>query len=233
MAAPTIPEQCKLCMNFNPDEMVCKHYDFLPGEGDRKDTKDCSSFLDKSSDDELKMLAKYIDEDKDGLVEQALEQTVSRVLADYDVKFKVMVVGIARRKIKAMVKMVDIIDILLNRLADIEDDTVNSMSPGQLLRLLSELNSSVNNDLSFIMKLLQPDTDLKSLQVYIDNKTLNVNGNSQVTEMKAEEILALTGTSRDKVREAFEAIIQTIEDVPGTESEYKPTELEQEDLDNI
>lgn len=232
MAIPTIPSQCKLCLNFDLEESICKHYEELPGEGDRKDVKDCTSFFARSKEDDLKLLAEYIDEDKDRVVETRIEEAVSSVLDGYDTKFKVMVVGIARRKIKAMVKMVDIIDILLNRLADIDDSTVNDMTPGQIIRLLSELNTSVNNDLSFIMKLVQPDSDLKDLQVYIDNKTLNINGSTPATEMKTEEILKLTGTSRDKIRDAFEALLNNI-DVPGVEDVYEPSEGEKEDINSL
>lgn len=232
MAIPTIPSQCKLCLNFDLEDSICKHYEELPGEGDRKDVKDCTSFFARSKEDDLKLLAEYIDEDKDRVVETRIEEAVSSVLDGYDTKFKVMVVGIARRKIKAMVKMVDIIDILLNRLADIDSSTVDNMTPGQIIRLLSELNTSVNNDLSFIMKLVQPDSDLKDLQVYIDNKTLNINGSTPATEMKTEEILKLTGTSRDKIRDAFEALLNNI-DVPGVEDVYEPSEGEKEDINSL
>jgi hypothetical protein len=232
MAIPTIPSQCKLCVNFNLEDCICKHYEELPGEGDRRDIKDCPSFFARAKEDDLKLLAEYIDEDKDKLVEQRIDEAVNTILQGYDTKFKVMVVGIARRKIKAMVKMVDIIDILLNKLADIDDKTVQGMTPGQTIRLLSELNASVNNDLSFVMKLVQPDSDLKDLQVYIENKTLNINGTTPATEMKTEEILELTGTSRDKIRDAFEALLNNIE-VPGVEDVYEPKEGEKEDIESL
>lgn len=230
---PEVPAQCKICTNFNIEDMICKLYDYLPGEGDRKDVKECKSFIDKTNpNDELRLLADYISEDPEGLVEDRITEAVSKVLKDYDVKFKVMVVGIARRKIRAMVKMVDIIDILLNKLTDFDDGTVDSMSPAQIIKLLSELNNSVNNDLSFVMKLIQPDSDLRDLQINIENKTLNLNGATPETEMKAEKILEFTGTSRDKIREAFNAILSNIE-IPETSEVYEPTEEELDYLEQL
>lgn len=231
---PTVPECCRLCINFNDSEMICKNYEFLPGEGDRSNVTECSSFIDKSTkeSEDLRVLADYIKEDRDGLVGQRIQEAVDNILDGYENKFKVMVIGIARRKISGMVKMVDIIDILLNKLSDINDETVSDMTPAQILRLLSELNASVNNDLAFIMKLIQPDSNLRDLQMYIDNRTLNVNGASQQTEIKADEILKLTGTSRDKIREAFDAIIHAV-DTQELQEVHIPTESEKDDLEII
>ena len=103
------------------------------------------------------------------------------------------------------------------------------MTPSQIIRLLSDLNLSVNNDLSFIMKLLNADSDIKDIQTYIDNRSININGSSEATEIKAEEILKMSGTSRDKIREAFDSILHNI-DVPATEDIYEPDEDELEDL---
>ena len=228
--APQPPECCLKCINFNTSEMICKLYEELPGEGSRKDVKDCSSYYDKSHQDDLKILADYVTEDPDGLVESRLNEIVSNILNGYETKFQIMVVGIARRKIKSMVKMVDVIDILLNKLGDIDQGTVDEMSPAQLIRLLSELNTSVNNDLAFIMKLLQPDSSLKDIQMFIDARSINVNGASPQTELKADEILKMTGTSRDKIRGAFDAILHNI-DVPAVEDIHEPSEDEEEELE--
>lgn len=216
MGIPQVPSQCKMCLNFDHDEMICKLYEELPGEGSRRDIDKCPSWLDITNTDDLKLLAEYIDEDQDALIEQAVTRVVSRVLNGYEDKFKVMVVGIARRKIKAMVKMVDIIDLLLGRLSDLNTNMLEDLNSSQVIRLLSELNNSVNNDLGFIMKLLSPDSDLRDLQVYIDQRQVNVNGASPTTDIKAENILKMTGTSRDKIRDAFDALLNNI-DVPGCE----------------
>lgn len=224
----TAPKLCQQCMSFDLSEGFCKIYDFMPGEGDRLEETDCKSFTDRDSND-LKLLAMYVKEDKDGLVDQRIREAVDNILNGYEEQFKLHVIGIARRKIKAMIKMVDMIDILLDKLTDVDTTVVNDMTPGQLIKLLSDLNYSVNNDLSFIMKLLQPDSQLKDLQMNITNNTLNVNGSTKETEIKAEEILKLTGTSRDKIREAFDSILHNI-DVPGIEEEYVPTEDEVEDV---
>jgi ABC-type antimicrobial peptide transport system ATPase subunit len=180
--------------------------------------------LDLAKSNDLKLLSEYIDEDQDKLIEQAVTRVVGRVLDGYEDKMKVMVVGIARRKIKAMVKMVDIIDILLGRLSDLNTNMLEDLNSSQVIRLLSELNGSINNDLGFIMKLVSPDSDLKDLQVYIDQRQVNVNGSSAATEVKAEQILQMTGVSRDKIRDAFDALLNNIdvpnyEDVPQTSKE--------------
>lgn len=230
--APQPPKKCMECINFNKEDMICKFFEELPGEGSRKDITDCPSYYNRNDTDDLRLLAEYVQEDPDGAVEARINDAVSRILNGYETRFQVMVVGIARRKIKSMVRMVDVIDILLNKLSDVDETTINDMTPSQLIRLLSELNNSVNNDLSFIMKLLQPDSDLKSLQAYIDNRSININGASPETEIKAEEILKLTGTSRDKIRGAFDAILNSIE-VPGVEEPHEMTEDDQEDLELI
>lgn len=229
MSAPKVPAQCRLCAQWNKDDFICNVYDFLPGEGERSDVKDCPSFYEKDQREELKMLADYIDEDPDNLVEQRLNEIVSRIVTGYEEKFKIMIVGIARRKIKAMIKMVDIIDILLEKLSDKE--TLEDMTPGQSIKLLSELNYSINNDLTFIMKLVNPDTQLRDLQMWVDARSvINVNGASKETEVKSEEILNLTNVSRDKIRDAFDALLNNIPQDDELSEEYEPTEEDKEEL---
>jgi hypothetical protein len=206
-----VPSQCKLCLNFDNKEKSCKVYEDLVGQGSRIGVDDCPSFIDMVKSPDLDMLLKHIDEDEDKEIEQAVTKVVERVLDGYEGKMKVMVVGIARRKIKAMVKMVDIIDILLSRLSDLNTNMLEDMNSQQVIRLLSELNTSVNNDLAFIMKLVSPDSDLKDLQVFIDQRQVNINGSSKQTEVKAEHILQMTGASRDKIRDAFDALLNNIE----------------------
>lgn len=207
-----IPDQCKNCLNMNLRECICTIYEHLPGEYERETVESCPSFLDRGSTDQLSALVKYIDEDPDLEVNRALEAAVNRILSGYEEKFKVMVIGVARRKIKSIVRMVDITDKLLDRLSD--DSELQNMTASQSLRLLSELNYSVNNDLSFIMKLIQPDSTFKDIQVYLDarQQTLYSNGASPATESKAEGIINnLSSTSREKIRDAFEILLRNIE----------------------
>ena len=121
-----------------------------------------------------------------------------------------MIVGIARRKIKSIIKMVDIVDSVLDKIGN--STIINDMAPSQAIRLLSELNHSMNNDLTFIMKLVNPDTKLSDLQMWIDARSVNINtGSSPATDMKADEILRLSGVSRDKIRDAFDALLHQID----------------------
>ena len=127
----------------------------------------------------------------------------------YKAKYKVLIVGIARRKIKSIIKMVDIVDNVLDKLGSSE--SMENMSSSQAIRLLSELNHSMNNDLTFIMKLLNPDTQFRDLQMWVDARSVvNVSGASAATEMKADEILKLSGASRDKIRDAFDALLHQV-----------------------
>lgn len=207
------PNQCKLCLNYDSKQGKCNIYEDLVGQNSREGIEECPSWLDLTKSEDLNLLAKFIDEDEDKLIEQAVTKVVTRVLDGYEDKLKVMVVGIARRKINAMVKMVDIIDILLGRLSDLNTNMLEEMSSPQVIRLLSELNNSINNDLGFIMKLLAPDSTLKDLQVIIDQRQVNIN---QTSEVKSEHILKMTGVSRDKIRDAFDALLNNI-DVPQYE----------------
>lgn len=233
MAIPKIPEQCRSCAQWSMEDQICNVYEFLPGEGDRAQVTDCPSYYSKDQETELKLLAQYIDEDPDHLVEQQLSKIVSNIIDGYEEKFKIMVVGVARRKIKAMIRMVDIIDILLEKLSDRQ--TLDEMNSSQTLRLLSELNSSINTDLTFIMKLVNPDTKLHDLQMWVDARSvIQVNGASPETEMKSEEILSLTSVSRDKIRDAFDALLNNI---PNEEEELSEehvlTEDDEEELNNL
>lgn len=206
-----IPSQCRLCVNFNIEESLCNIHEQLPGEYGRENVVNCPSFLERGTKeaDDLKFLIEYIDEDPDSTVEAAINKAVNRILSDYENKYKVMIVGIARRKIKSIIKMVDIVDAVLDRLG--EEQILSGMAPSQAIRLLSELNSSMNSDLSFIMKLVNPDTKLQDLQLWIDNRSINIDtGSSPATDMKAEEILKLSGASRDKIRDAFDALLHQI-----------------------
>lgn len=205
-----IPSQCKLCVNFNEDEELCRIHEQLPGEYGREDVTDCPSFLERGTKDadDLKLLLQYVDEDPDQAVEASISKAVDRILSDYENKYKVLIVGIARRKIKSIIKMVDIVDVILDRLGG--EDTLANMAPSQAIRLLSELNHSMNNDLTFIMKLVNPDTKLAELQMWIDNRSVTVNGSSPATDMKADEILKMSGASRDKIRDAFDALLHQI-----------------------
>lgn len=205
-----LPKQCSECLNYKVSESRCLTYDYLVGEGTRKDVIECPSYISRTeSGDSLKVLAQYIDEDPDQLISQALERAVSSILSGYNQKFKVMVIGIARRKIKSIIKMVDVIDRLIDRVS--QDDL--ELTASQSIRLLSELNNSVNTDLSFIMKLIQPDSTFSDIQVYFDQRTqvLNTNGASERTNELAEKISELSGTSRENIREAFNALLKTIQ----------------------
>lgn len=206
-----IPDQCINCINFNTDSSLCNIYEQLPGEFGREQVSLCPSLIEKGTKDEddLNLLLKYIDEDPDSRVEQSLSVVVDRILRDYETKYKVLIVGIARRKIKSIIKMVDIVDSVLNRLGD--TDLLENMSSSQAIRLLSELNHSMNNDLTFVMKLVNPETKLQDLQMWIDARSVvNVSGSSAETELKADEILKLSGVSRDKIRDAFDALLSQV-----------------------
>ena len=61
------------------------------------------------------------------------------------------------------------------------------------------------------MKLVNPDTKLSELQMWIDARSVTVNGSSPATDMKADEILKMSGASRDKIRDAFDALLHQIE----------------------
>lgn len=206
-----IPSQCKLCVNFNAEDSLCSIHEQLPGEFGREEVVDCPSFLERGTKDadDLNLLLQYIDEDPDAKVEASISKAVDNILRDYENKYKVLIVGIARRKIKSIIKMVDIVDSILDRLGG--EESLAAMAPSQAIRLLSELNHSMNNDLTFIMKLVNPDTKLADLQMWIDARSVNVNtGSSPATDMKAEEILKLSGASRDKIRDAFDALLHQI-----------------------
>ena len=212
----SVPAQCLKCGNFNKEESICKIYEQLPGEFGREHVEDCSSFIenDPKTKEDLNLLLQYMDEDPDSQVEASVSKAVDRILTDYEIKYKVLIVGIARRKIKSIIKMVDIIDVVLDRLS--REDMLSEMAPSQAIRLLSELNHSMNNDLTFIMKLVNPDTKLQDLQMWIDARSvINVSGSSQATEMKADEVLKLSGMSRDKIRDAFDALLHQIDNSDG------------------
>ena len=209
----SIPSQCKICNNFNTEESLCRIHEQLPGEYGRESVEDCPSFLERGSKtaDDLSLLLEYIEESPTEHIEEQISKVVDRILDGYEVKYKVLIVGIARRKIKSIIKMVDIVDVVLDKLG--EKETLADMGSSQAIRLLSELNHSMNNDLAFIMKLVNPDTKLQDLQMWIDARSVvNVNnGVSPATDMKAEEILKLTGASRDKIRDAFDALLHQID----------------------
>ena len=208
----SVPSQCKLCVNFNLEESLCSIHEQLPGEYGRESVVDCPSFIEKGTKDadDLKLLLQYVDEDPDNSVDASISRAVDRILSDYEYKYKVLVVGIARRKIKSIIKMVDIVDAVIDKLGD--EETLADMASSQAIRLLSELNHSMNNDLTFIMKLVNPDTKLSELQMWIDARSVTVNGSSPATDMKADEILKLSGASRDKIRDAFDALLHQIND---------------------
>lgn len=211
----SIPSQCKICINFNKEESLCSIHEQLPGEYGRENVVDCPSFIEAGTKDadDLKLLLEYVDEDPAQL-DESISRSVDRILNDYETKYKVLIVGIARRKIKSIIKMVDIVDSVLDRLS--EENIVSEMAPSQAIRLLSELNHSMNNDLTFIMKLVNPDTKLADLQMWIDARSVvNVAGSSPATEMKADEILKLSGASRDKIRDAFDALLHQVGTVEG------------------
>lgn len=223
---PRIPEQCRGCLNMTVSTGLCTLYEQLPGEYGREDVLSCPSYLDAAKDDQLTILAKYIDDDTDGIVSQALERAVNKIMGGYQEKFKIMVVGVARRKIKAIIRMVDVIDNLLDKLSSTEE--LQNMTANQSLRLLSELNASVNSDLSFIMKLIEPDSTFKDIQTFIDARQINVNGASPATNATADQILQLSSTSRDKIRDAFDMLLRNIE--PDSSS---PVTLPEEEVREV
>lgn len=206
-----VPSQCRICLNFDKETNFCKIHEQLPGEYGREEVTDCPSFVEEGTKDadDLKLLLQYVDEDPESQIEESISKAVDRIVSNYENKYKIMIVGIARRKIKSIIKMVDIIDAVLDKLN--AKELIDGMAPSQAIRLLSELNHSMNNDLTFIMKLVNPDTKLQDLQMWIDARSVvNISGSSQSTDMKADEILKLSGASRDKIRDAFDALLHQI-----------------------
>lgn len=205
-----LPEQCLECINYKTSECRCSIYDYLVGEGDRKDVKECPGLVRRSdSTDSLKLLANYIDDDGDQEINEALSKVVDRILNGYSAKFKVLVIGIARRKIKSIITMTDVVDKLLDR---VRKDDMSNLTPSQTIRLLSELNNSINVDLSFIMKLIQPDSSFKDIQMFFDQRTLNIqaNGSSAEVNRVSDEIMNLSPTSRENIRGAFNILLNTL-----------------------
>lgn len=227
-----IPSQCLECLNYKTSELRCSIYDYLVGEGDRADVKDCPSVLKRGEEDSLKLLAKYIDDDADGVVEQSINQAVDRILKGYSNKFKVMVIGVARRKIKSVIKMTDIVDRLLDR---VSSDELN-LTASQSIRLLSELNNSINTDLAFIMKLVQPDSTFQDIQMFFDQRTVNIqaNGSSAGVNKVSDDIMRLTSTSRENIRGAFNILLNTLQsERAGTEPVEVSQDFIEEQLDPI
>lgn len=225
----TIPSQCKICMNFNIEESLCQIHEQLPGEYGRENIKDCPSFLEKGTKeaDDLNLLMSYIDEDENSQIVDTATRAVEKILSDYQSKYKVLIVGIARRKIKSIIKMVDIVDSILDRLGD--QESLRTMTSSQSIRLLSELNHSMNNDLAFIMKLVNPDTKLADLQLWIDARSVNINsGSSTATDMKADEILRVSESSRDKIRDAFDALLHQLHSEEDTINIIEKEDVEDE-----
>lgn len=224
--ANSIPKQCLGCLHFNSQEQLCKIYEQLPGEYGREMVHDCPSFVDEQGGSgELKALIEYIDGEDTGVLEEGVLKIVDKVLSNYPEKFKIIVVGMARRKIKSMIQMVDITDKLINKLSESID--MDNITSGQAIRLLSELNNAVNNDLGFIMKLVNPDTRLQDFQTYIDARSITVSGSSPKTEQLADNILELSSTSRDKIRDAFGSLINHIK----REEDYQDVELMDDFID--
>lgn len=203
-----IPKQCLECLNYKTSESCCSIYDYLVGEGDRKDVKECPSVLRRGDESSLKLLANYIDQDNDEIVDTALRKAVDKILNGYAEKFKVMVIGVARRKIKSIIKMTDLVDRLLDR---VDSEELN-LTASQSIRLLSELNNSINTDLSFIMKLVQPDSTFQDIQMFFDQRTINMNGASNATNNISDDIMRLSSTSRENIRGAFDTILKSLQD---------------------
>lgn len=222
-----IPKQCLECLNYKTSESKCSIYDYLVGEGDRADISECPSIVRRGEEDSLKLLAKYIDDDADGLVENSINQAVDRILKGYSNKFKIMVIGVARRKIKSIIKMTDIVDRLLDR---VSNDELN-LTASQSIRLLSELNNSINVDLSFIMKLVQPDSTFQDIQMYFDQRTVNIqsNGSSQAVNNVSDDIMRLTSTSRENIRGAFNILLNTLQ---SERTGSEPVEVTQEFIED-
>lgn len=221
-----IPEQCLECLNYKTSESKCSIYDYLVGEGDRKEITKCPSIVRRGQEDSLKILADYIDTDEEGVVDKALSVAVDRILNGYSNKFKVMVIGVARRKIKSIIKMTDIVDRLLDK---VDSDELN-LTASQSIRLLSELNNSINTDLSFIMKLVQPDSTFQDIQMFFDQRTVNIqqNGASPVVNKVSDDIMRLTSTSRENIRGAFNILLNTLQ---NERTSAEPVEVSQDFID--
>lgn len=207
-----VPSQCRICYNWNKETCLCSIHEQLPGEYGRENVKECPSFIENNTKDadDLRLLLQYMDEDPDNQLEENISRAVDRIVNEYENKYKILIVGIARRKIKSIIKMVDIVDQVLDKLGG--EDIISDLTTNSAIRLLSELNHSMNNDLTFIMKLVNPDTKLQDLQMWIDARSVvNMSGSSPATEMKADEILKLSGASRDKIRDAFDALLHQID----------------------
>ena len=170
--------------------------------------KDCPSFIEKDTKDanDLKLLLQYVDEDPNSEVEESISKAVDRILSDYENKYKVLIVGIARRKIKSIIKMVDIVDAVLDKLA--APSVVAGMQPSQAIRLLSELNQSLNSELDTTRQRID-ELQAKGTLTFTEKEELEnlQNQNAELDRQKSllESIQAL---KKDEVNKAF---VQTME----------------------
>ena len=228
-----IPDQCLQCARFDIEAKICRQGQDLCTTKDLN-AEACELFVNKELD-ELRLLTLYVREKEAGReVNDEVSKAVDNVLSGYDRKLQLYILGVARRKVKQMTSMVDLTDMLLEDLTDLDKATISTMTASQKIRLLSELNNSVNKDLSLLMQILQAGDDLEQLQINLTQNNLMVNASSQETNDIADEMLELGGASRDKIRRAFNSILHQIEQedlehLPEVEVDYE----EVEELDNL
>jgi len=201
---------------------MCNVHEQLPGEYSRENVSDCPEFTETNNMDKDIILRDYLDDDEG--IANTVKLIVDKILVGYEEKFKVMLIGIARKKIKSILTMTDMIDNILDRLnARVED-----MNTTQYIRLLSELNISVNNDISYIMKLVSTANNPKDITALFmsNNNVINLNsGSSPTTDIKASDMLSISSASRDKIRDAFDAILNNVNEI------VNPVEIVEDDKD--
>lgn len=121
---------------------------------------------------------------------------------------KAFLVVLARNELTRVVRLIDSMNKLEDRLMSIVEDDSQNMDPGQIAYIMRTLQSSLDKAMGLINKV----TEDNQLNQFILNTTINnTTNNVEVTDSKVA-ILLQDEASRDKIRTLASGLVQGLKD---------------------
>jgi hypothetical protein len=145
--------------------------------------------------------AKYVDP---SLVEQAVKQSVHQ----YETQLRVFAISVAKRQLRRVLKLIDILDQYEDELNDPE--TIRNLEAKDLVRLYGIFQANLNTSMDFIKRVTDQRIELAHAQAAI------------LTATEKEEMETLSGLptldsqQRDKIRRILQGVVSEVTDMQNT-----------------
>lgn len=109
-------------------------------------------------------------------------QAVDRAIGQYDARFRLFQVGMANAKIEKVLSYMKKLEEVDNRILE---ESIEDMTPGELLRLQQVFQERINTDLSYVDKVIEQSSKLGKIEISVHMNDLQ---KQKASDEKASEL---------------------------------------------